>query len=156
MIVVYLPDCHESLAGIIAGRIRELYHHPVYVIVDAQTGLKGSGRSIEAYSMFERLQQCGDLLDRFGGHPMAAGLSLPEKNLEAFVRRLNENAGLKEEDFRPVVRIDAAVPVEYLTEEGIREMELWPPLAREIPGPCLPSSIFTSCPAESWGKTETF
>ena len=152
VIVVYLPDCHESLAGIIAGRIRELYHHPVYVIVDAQTGLKGSGRSIEAYSMFERLQQCGDLLDRFGGHPMAAGLSLPEKNLEEFNRRLNENAGLKEEDFRPVVRIDAAVPVEYLTEEGIREMELLAPFGKGNTRPLFAEQHFHILSGRILGK----
>ncbi len=152
VMVVYLEDCHESLAGIIAGRIRELYHHPVYVIVDAQTGLKGSGRSIEAYSMFEHLQRCGDLLDRFGGHPMAAGLSLQEKNLAEFVRRLNEDSGLTEEDFRPVVRIDAAVPIEYLTEEGIREMELLAPFGKGNTRPLFAEQHFRILSGRILGK----
>ncbi len=152
VIVVYLPDCHESLAGIIAGRIRELYHHPVYVIVDAQTGLKGSGRSIEAYSMFERLQKCGDLLDRFGGHPMAAGLSLPEKNLAEFIRRVNTDTGLQEEDFRPVVRIDAVVPLEMLSEEGIRQMELLAPFGKGNPRPLFAEQHFRILSAKILGK----
>ncbi len=152
VIVVYLPDCHESLAGIIAGRIRELYHHPVYVIVDAQTGLKGSGRSIEAYSMFERLQKCGDLLDRFGGHPMAAGLSLPEKNLAEFIRRVNTDTGLQEEDFRPVVRIDAVVPLEMLSEEGIRQMELLAPFGKGNPRPLFAEQHFRVLSAKILGK----
>lgn len=152
VMVVYLPGCHESLAGIIAGRIREAYHHPVYVIVDAESGLKGSGRSIEAYSMFEQLQCCSDLLTRFGGHPMAAGLSLPKENLEPFIRRINENTGLTEEDFRPVVRIDAAVPIEMLTEEGIRELDLLEPFGKGNTKPLFAEQHFSLLQARILGK----
>lgn len=152
VIVVYLPDCHESLAGIIAGRIREAYHHPVYVIVDAETGLKGSGRSIEAYSMFERLQKCGHLLTRFGGHPMAAGLSLPTENLDAFIQCVNENTGLTEADFRPVVRIDAAVPIEMLSEGGIQELDILEPFGKGNTKPLFAEQHFSIRQARILGK----
>ncbi|MBP3544230.1 MAG: single-stranded-DNA-specific exonuclease RecJ, partial [Lachnospiraceae bacterium] len=94
VVVVYLPDCHESLAGIIAGKLRERYYKPVFVLTKAEDGLKGSGRSIEGYSMFEELVKCRQYLEKFGGHPMAAGLSLKEENLEAFKQALNENCTL--------------------------------------------------------------
>lgn len=154
VIVVYLPDCHESLAGIIAGRIRETYHHPVYVIVDAETGLKGSGRSIEAYSMFEHLQKCGDLLTRFGGHPMAAGLSLPAEKLQLFIQRINEDTGLTAEDFRPVVRIDAAVPIQMLTEAGIEELELLEPFGKANQKPLFAEQHFALLRASVLGKNK--
>lgn len=152
VIVVYLPDCHESLAGIIAGRIREACHHPVYVIVDAENGLKGSYRSIEAYSMFENLQKCADLLTRFGGHPMAAGLSLPKENLETFIRRINENTGLTDEDFRPVVRIDAAVPIQMLTESGIEELDRLEPFGKGNTRPLFAEQHFALRSARILGK----
>ena len=94
VLVVYLPDCHESLAGIIAGRIREKYHRPAFVLTGGETSAKGSGRSIESYSMYEELVKCADLMIQFGGHPMAAGLSIEEKNIEEFRRRLNVNLSL--------------------------------------------------------------
>lgn len=152
VIVVYLPDCHESLAGIIAGKIRELYHHPVYVIVAGEVGLKGSGRSIEAYSMFEQLQKCRDLLTRFGGHPMAAGLSLPEENLDAFIRKINEDTGLTREDFRTEVRIDAAVPIEMLSEGSIAELELLEPFGKGNPKPLFAEQHFTVLDMRVLGK----
>lgn len=152
VMVVYLPGCHESLAGIIAGRLRETYHHPVYVIVDAETGLKGSGRSIEAYSMFENLQRCSELLTRFGGHPMAAGLSLPKENLDAFVRRINENTGLCEEDFRPVVRVDAVVPIEMLSEQGIEELGRLEPCGKGNKRPVFAEQHFSVHAAKILGK----
>ena len=129
MLVVFLPDCHESLAGIVAGRLRERYHKPSYVLTRAEGCVKGSGRSIEAYHMFQSLVEVKDLLLKFGGHPMAAGFSLEEKNVEEFRRRLNENARdrLTEEDFIPKLWIDAAMPFEYINEDFIGELELLEP-----------------------------
>lgn len=152
VMVVYLPGTHESLAGIIAGRLRETYHHPIYVVVDGETGLKASGRSIEAYSMYEHLQKCDDLLTRYGGHPMAAGLSLPEANLPAFIRRLNEDTGLNEEDFRPIVRIDAAVPIQLLSEQGIQELELLEPFGKGNTKPLFAEQHFAILRARILGK----
>ncbi len=130
VLVVYLPKCHESIAGIIAGRIRERYHKPCFVITKAKDGLKGSGRSIEAYSMFERLTEVADLLDKFGGHPLAAGLSLQKKNLNEFRRRLNENCGLTEENLREKVVIDMAMPFAYVSMELVREFSLLEPFGK--------------------------
>ncbi|MCI8565355.1 MAG: single-stranded-DNA-specific exonuclease RecJ [Lachnospiraceae bacterium] len=152
VMVVYLPDCHESLAGIIAGRLRETYGHPVYVIVDAETGLKGSGRSIEAYSMFENLQRCSDLLSRFGGHPMAAGLSFARENLAEFTRRINEDTGLCEEDFLPVVRIDAAAPAGYWSEETTQELDLLEPFGKGNRRPLFAEQHFALHSARVLGK----
>ena len=152
VMVVYLPDCHESLAGIIAGRLREAYGHPTYVIVDAETGLKGSGRSIEAYSMFERLQRCSGLLGRFGGHPMAAGLSMPRENLPAFIQQINEDTGLTEEDLRPVVRIDAAAPIGFWSEERIGELERLEPFGKGNKRPLFAEQHFALCSARIMGK----
>ncbi len=125
--VVYLPDCHESLAGIVAGRIREKYNHPTFIITRAESGLKGSGRSIQPYSMYERLVRCQEYLTAFGGHPMAAGLSLPEENLEAFREALNRDSGLSEEDFVKRLWIDVPMPFSYVTEELISELHLLEP-----------------------------
>ena len=122
VLVSYLPDCHESIAGIIAGRIRERYHRPTYILTRGEQGVKGSGRSIEVYSMYEELCKCSDLLEKFGGHPMAAGCSMPEENVEEFRRRLNEECILQEEDFIPKIRIDVPMPLDYLNEnEGLIE-----------------------------------
>lgn len=127
VLVVLLPDVHESLVGIIAGRVKEQYNHPVIAFTETEEGLiKGSGRSIEAYDMFRSLMACKDLMVRFGGHKMAAGMTLRKENLPELERRLCEAAGLTEEDFCPVVRIDAAMPVGFVTEqliEGLSQME---------------------------------
>ena len=132
VLVVFLPDCHESLAGIVAGRIREYYNKPVFVLTRAEGCAKGSGRSIEAYHMFHALVEVKDLLLKFGGHPMAAGFSLEEANIEEFRRRLNENAAkrLTEDDFIPRVWIDVPMPFEYITESLIRELELLEPFGQ--------------------------
>jgi len=129
VLVVFLPDCHESLAGIVAGRLRERYNKPSYVLTRAEGCVKGSGRSIEAYHMFQSLVEVQDLLLKFGGHPMAAGFSLEEKDVDEFRRRLNENARerLTEEDFIPKVWINVAMPFEYITEPFIEELELLEP-----------------------------
>ena len=123
VLVVFLPECHESLAGIIAGRLRERYHKPSFVLTRSEEGAKGSGRSIEAYHMFEALVEVKDLLTKFGGHPMAAGFSLLEKDVEEFRRRLNENARLTPDDFIPKVWIDVPLPLDYLSESLIQELE---------------------------------
>lgn len=130
VLVVYLPDCHESLAGIIAGRIRERYHKPVFVLTDAADGLKGSGRSIEAYNMFAEMSKCAELFTKFGGHPMAAGLSLPRENTEAFRKRINEISVLNEEDFIPKVMIDVPMPISYITERLVEELGILEPFGK--------------------------
>lgn len=130
VLVVYLPECHESLAGIIAGRIREKYYKPVFVLTKGEKGVKGSGRSIEAYSMYDELVKCSDLLEQFGGHPMAAGLSLPEENVEQFRRRLNELCTLTREELTPKVTIDAAMPFSYLSMELTRQLEVIEPCGK--------------------------
>lgn len=127
--VIFLPDCHESLAGIVAGRIREAYHRPTLVITRGEEGAKGSGRSIEGYSMFEELNKCADLLSSFGGHPMAAGFSLPEENIEAFRRRLNEVCTLTEELQAKVV-IDVPMPIGYITFPLIEQLKLLEPFGK--------------------------
>jgi single-stranded-DNA-specific exonuclease len=127
VLVVYLPECHESLAGIIAGRLREFYQKPSIVLTDGAESVKGSGRSIDNYHMFRKLSEVSDLLLKFGGHPMAAGLSLKKENVDAFRRRLNENAGLTEDDFRAKVWIDVPMPLGYVTEKLVREMKLLEP-----------------------------
>lgn len=130
ILVLYLPDCHESLAGIVAGRIRERYYKPVFVITDGKDGLKGSGRSIESFHMYEALHECADLLTRYGGHKMAAGLSLKKENLESLRRRLNENCRLTEEDLMEKVVIDMELPFSYVTEELVAELSLLEPFGK--------------------------
>lgn len=130
VLVLYLPDCHESLAGIIAGRIREQYNRPVFVLTRGEEGVKGSGRSIEAYSMYEEMTKCSSLFTRFGGHPMAAGLSLPEENVEAFRRKINELSGLTEEDMQPKVVIDVPMPIDYISKELIEEWAVLEPFGK--------------------------
>lgn len=123
VLVVFLPDCHESLAGIIAGRVREHFHKPSIVLTRSGDMVKGSGRSIEPYHMFRELTKVRELLPKFGGHPMAAGLSIKEEDVPEFRRRLNENAVLTEEDFIPRVWIDVPMPLEYVTEGLVEELK---------------------------------
>lgn len=130
VLVIYLPDCHESLAGIIAGRIRELYNKPVFVLTKGEKSAKGSGRSIEAYSMYEELVKCRDFMEQFGGHPMAAGLSIKEENIERFRKRLNENCTLTEEDLRPKIVIDVPMPVSYISRELVEQLSLLEPFGK--------------------------
>ncbi|MDO5417008.1 MAG: single-stranded-DNA-specific exonuclease RecJ [Lachnospiraceae bacterium] len=132
VLVVYLPDCHESLAGIVAGRLRERYHKPAIVLTPGEEAVKGSGRSIEGYHMFEALTEVSELLLKFGGHPMAAGLSLSGENVEALRRELNENARKKltEQDFIEKIWIDVALPLEYVSEPLIQELSLLEPFGQ--------------------------
>lgn len=152
--VIYLPDCHESLAGIIAGRIRESYHHPVFVIVnsDEEGVLKGSGRSIPEYHMFEALQECSDLLLKFGGHAMAAGFSLSVDCLEAFTARLNERCALSEDAFIPKVRIDVPMPISYISEELIAEIESLAPFGKGNEKPVFAQKDLNLLSAKIMGK----
>ncbi|MGN0400333.1 MAG: single-stranded-DNA-specific exonuclease RecJ [Blautia sp.] len=130
ILVIYLPDCHESLAGIIAGRIRERYAKPVFVLTRGEEGVKGSGRSIEAYHMFKELVKCKPLLTKFGGHPMAAGLSLPEENVDAFRNMLNVNCTLTEEEMAEKILIDVPMPVSYVNMPLIRQLSLLEPFGK--------------------------
>ena len=130
VLVVYLPECHESLAGIIAGRIRELYYRPCFILTDGEEGVKGSGRSIEGYHMFEEMTKVGELFTKFGGHPMAAGLSMKKENVEELRRRLNENCVLTEEDLVPRKFYDAVLPIQYVGEPLIRELEILEPFGK--------------------------
>lgn len=130
VLVVYLSDCHESLAGIIAGRLRERYQKPSFVLTKGEEGVKGSGRSIESYHMFEALVEVKDLLEKFGGHPMAAGLSLKEEQVDEFRKALNQKAKLTEEDFVQKVWIDVAMPLEYVKEPLILELEQLEPFGQ--------------------------
>ena len=130
VMVVYLPNLHESLAGIVAGRIREKFHHPVFVLTDSEEGVKGSGRSVEAYSMYEEMCKCGDLFLKFGGHPMAAGLTLPKEKVAEFTDRINGYASLTPEDFIPKISIDVPMPLSYVTKELIQELNVLEPFGK--------------------------
>ncbi len=130
VLVVFLPDCHESLAGIIAGRIRERYHKPSFVLTRTADGVKGSGRSIEAYSMYEKLCECKEYLTKFGGHPMAAGLSLREEDVDAFRWKLNAHSGLTADDFVEKITIDVPMPIHYINRRLIEELKLLEPFGK--------------------------
>lgn len=130
VLVVYLPDCHESIAGIIAGRIKERYYRPAFVLTKAEEGVKGSGRSIESYDMFAQMCRCRALFTKFGGHKLAAGLSLEEGNVERFRQTINELADLTEEDLQMKVSIDMLLPFPYITEQLISELELLEPFGK--------------------------
>lgn len=143
ILILLLPDTHESLVGIIAGRVKERYHHPVIVFTRTEGGLvKGSGRSIDSYHMFRGLMKCRDLMVRFGGHKMAAGMTLRERDLPELERRLNEESGLTEEDFCPVVHIDAPMPVGYVTEQLIRDLSRMEPFGVGNPKPVFAEQHF--------------
>lgn len=152
VLILYLPDCHESLAGIIAGRIRERYHKPTIVLTDAEEGVKGSGRSIEAYDMFAHLSACKGLFDKFGGHKMAAGLSLPRENMGELRRQLNENCSLTEDDFTTKVHIDIALPLSRVSEGFIQELELLAPFGTGNPKPVFAQKDVLLCSGRIFGK----
>lgn len=130
VLVIFLPDCHESLAGIVAGRIREAYYRPTLVVTRSEHGAKGSGRSIESYSMYEELCKCEEYLTQFGGHPMAAGFSLKEADIDAFRRKLNEVCTLTEEELRPKVVIDVPMPISYITERLLNQLGCLEPFGK--------------------------
>ncbi|HIV16782.1 MAG TPA: single-stranded-DNA-specific exonuclease RecJ [Candidatus Alectryocaccobium stercorigallinarum] len=135
VLVVYLPDCHESLAGIIAGRLREKYNKPAFVITDSESGAKGSGRSIDEYSMYTELVKCGGLMTQFGGHPKAAGLSLEKDNIDMLREALNANCVLTEEDLAKKIHADMVLPLRYITESLINDFEKLKPFGQGNPRP---------------------
>lgn len=130
VLVVYLPDCHESIAGIIAGRIRERYYRPTFILTQAEDGVKGSGRSIEGYHMFEEMSKCRELFTKFGGHKLAAGVSMPEENVARFRERINELADLGEDTLTPKVSIDMQLPLSYISEKLVEELKLLEPFGK--------------------------
>lgn len=154
VLVVYLPDCHESLAGIVAGRIREKYYKPTIVLTKAEDGLKGSGRSIDAYHMYEELARCQHLLTRFGGHKMAAGLSLPEEHWKELRYVLNQNAKLTEEDLCPKIAIDMQLPLAYVQEELIEQLSLLEPFGKGNSKPVFVEKDLEILNAKILGKNQ--
>ena len=152
VLVVYLPDCHESLAGIVAGRIRENYYKPVFVLTDAEEGVKGSGRSIDGYHMYEELNKCKELLTKFGGHRLAAGLSLPKENVGKFREMLNKNCTLTEEDMKEKVTIDMEMPFGCVTEGLVKELELLEPFGKGNTKPVFAARDVTLLGARILGK----
>lgn len=152
VLCICLKNCHESLAGIIAGRIREQYYRPTFIFTEVESGLKGSGRSIEGYHMYENLVKCKQLIGKFGGHPMAAGLSLPKENFELFTKTINELCTLTENELIPVVRIDAPVPIHYLTEGFIESLERLEPFGKANEKPLFAEQHFNVMKASIIGK----
>lgn len=154
--VIYIPDCHESIAGIVAGRIREKYYRPTIVLTSAKEGAKGSGRSVEEYNMFEKLSECADLFDRFGGHPMAAGLSLSVDKIDELRSRLNAGSGLKAEDLREKIWIDVPMPIGYINEKVIADISLLAPFGKGNPKPVFADKNLTIRWISSMGKNKEY
>ncbi|MCF0142303.1 MAG: single-stranded-DNA-specific exonuclease RecJ [Parasporobacterium sp.] len=127
VLVVYLPDLHESLAGIVAGRIKERFYRPTIVLTKSEVGVKGSARSIEEYNMYEKLTEVKDIFTKYGGHPMAAGMSLPEEKVEELRDRLNQNANMTEDQLQETIRIDMAMPLDYISFELLQQMDMLGP-----------------------------
>ena len=152
--VVYLPECHESIAGIVAGRVKERYGHPALVITNAEDGLKGSARSITAYHMYEGLTEVADIFTRFGGHAQAAGFSLPADRLEELRRRLNENCRLQDKDFGEVLRIDLNLPLQYANGALLRELELLEPTGQGNRRPLFGRSGLTLTGLDFYGAND--
>ena len=152
VLVVYLPECHESIAGIIAGRIKERYYRPTFVLTKGETGVKGSGRSIEAYDMFAEMSRCRELFTKFGGHKLAAGLSLEEEKIEVFRKRINELADLTEEDLQMKVSIDMRLPFPYINEELIHELKILEPFGKGNGKPLFAESKLRVIQPRIFGK----
>lgn len=152
VLLIHLPDCHESLAGIVAGRIRERYHRPVFILTDAREGVKGSGRSIEAYHMYEGLNRCRKLLSKYGGHRLAAGLSLKKENVPILRRMLNDNCTLTEQDMAEKVSIDMELPFSCVTEELVAELGLLEPFGKGNTKPVFAARNIALLEARILGK----
>lgn len=155
VLVIYLPEVHESLAGIIAGRIRESYHHPVFILTKGEEGVKGSGRSIEGYHMYQAMTQVKQYFTKFGGHAMAAGLSMREEDVEAFRRDLNQNCGLGPEDFIPRVHIDVPMPIDYGDMGLAEELELLEPFGVGNPKPLFAQKDLFFLTGHKMGANQT-
>ncbi len=154
--VIYLPGLHESLAGIVAGKIKEVHHHPVFVLTQGEEGVKGSGRSVEGYHMYEALTGVNDLLTRFGGHKMAAGVSMEECKIDQFRHRLNENCELSDEDFVQKVHIDVPMPMTYVTDDFADQMELLEPFGVGNPKPLFAERKLIFSEARPIGKNRQY
>lgn len=154
VLVIYLPDCHESLAGIIAGRIREKYNKPTFILTDGEDCVKGSGRSIETYHMYEQMSRCKELFLKYGGHKMAAGLSIAQENIEALDSFLNTHCTLTEEDFIPKIHIDVAMPMSYVTKDFIKELDLLEPFGVGNPKPVFAQKNITFMRGTIMGKNK--
>ena len=152
VLVVYLPECHESLAGIVAGRIREKYYRPVFVLTKGAEGLKGSGRSIETWHMYEGLNRVKHLLSKFGGHKMAAGLSMREEDVEPFRQKINEICTLTEDDLQEKIHIDVPMPVSYVSFRLVEELELLEPFGTGNPKPVFAQKDLKFVSARALGK----
>lgn len=154
VLVIYLPDCHESIAGIIAGRIKERYYRPTIVLTDAEEGIKGSARSIPGYNMFEELCKCSELFTKFGGHPMAAGMSLPKENLQKLRSQLNQNCTLTDEDMIEKLSIDIAMPIQYVSEKFIEELKVLEPFGNGNSKPLFAERDFRVLQSQILGKNK--
>ncbi len=154
VLVIYLSDCHESLAGIIAGRIKERYYRPTFVLTGTADGVKGSGRSIEFYHMYEEMSKCRDLFKKYGGHKMAAGLSMKEEQIGEFRKRLNEETTLTEEDMQEKVQIDIPMPITYASKELIKELEVLKPHGIGNPRPLFAEKDVKILSARVFGKNQ--
>ena len=152
VLVVYLPDCHESLAGIIAGRLREKYGKPTFVLTDSKEGVKGSGRSIESYHMYDNMTLIKDVFTKYGGHKMAAGLSLERDKVEEFRRRINEICALTSEDMEEKVLIDVPMPISYADFAMVEQMSILEPYGTGNPKPLFAQKNITLCSARIMGK----
>ncbi len=154
VLVIYLPDCHESIAGIIAGKVKERFYRPTIVLTDAEEGIKGSGRSIPGYHMFEELCKVSELFNKFGGHPMAAGMSLPKENLQKLRKMLNENCTLTDEDMVERLSIDIAMPIQYISEEFINELKVLEPFGNGNSKPLFAERDFHVLQSQVLGKNK--
>ncbi|MCL2254601.1 MAG: single-stranded-DNA-specific exonuclease RecJ [Lachnospiraceae bacterium] len=153
VLVLFLPDCHESLAGIIAGRIRERFCRPTFILTKSEEEIKGSGRSIDAYDMYEEICKCKDLFTKFGGHKMAAGLSMQQENIAEFHRRLNEQTILTKEDFEEKIQIDIALPLSYVNPKLIKEIEYLEPFGAANPKPVFAQKDVSLLSGRIMGKS---
>lgn len=154
VLVIYLPDCHESIAGIIAGKVKERFYRPTIVLTDAEEGIKGSGRSIPGYHMFEELCKVGELFTKFGGHPMAAGMSLPKENLQKLRSQLNKNCTLTDEDMIEKLSIDIAMPIQYINEDFINELKVLEPFGNGNSKPLFAERDFHVLQSQVLGKNK--
>ena len=154
VLAIYLPDCHESIAGIIAGKVKEQFYRPTIVLTDAEDGIKGSGRSIPGYNMFEELSKVGELFTKFGGHPMAAGMSLPKENLQKLRSQLNKNCTLTEEDMIEKLSIDIAMPIQYINEDFIEELKVLEPFGNGNSKPLFAERDFHVLQSQVLGKNK--
>ena len=154
VLVIYLPECHESLAGIVAGRIREKYYKPTFVLTDAEEGVKGSGRSIEAYHMYEELNKCRSLMKKFGGHALAAGLSMEPENVAPFRKMINMQCMLTEKDLREKVTIDMEMPFQCVTEAFVKELAMLEPFGKGNTKPVFAGRNISIISAKIIGKNK--